>query len=54
MDWDYAINMARVDGAEPSKEFLELVEQEKRGEISTTDMLRILKEHQTTKGKEYD
>jgi len=31
--WDYALGIIKVDGLEPSPEFLELVEKEKRGEI---------------------
>ena len=29
--WDFAIGLAQIDGAKPSKEFLELVEKEKEG-----------------------
>ena len=32
--WDYAIGIVQVDGTKPSDEFLELVEKEKRGEIT--------------------
>ena len=28
--WNYALGMIKVDGLEPSKEFLELVEKEKK------------------------
>jgi hypothetical protein len=40
--WDYAIGMIQVDGLEPSAEYLELVEKEKRGELSKEDLKRIL------------
>jgi hypothetical protein len=40
--WDYALGMIKVDGLEPSPEFLELVEKEKRGEISTEEIIKIL------------
>lgn len=36
--WDYAIGMMQVDGAKPSEEFLELVEKEINGEITTDEM----------------
>lgn len=40
--WNYALGMIKVDGLEPSVEFLELVEKEKNGEITTEDMKRVL------------
>lgn len=40
--WDYALGMIKIDGLEPSKEFLELVEKEKRGEINTDEILNLL------------
>lgn len=42
--WDYALGIIKVDGLEPSPEFLELVEKEKRGEITTNDILKTLNE----------
>ncbi|MDR0220531.1 MAG: antitoxin VbhA family protein [Lachnospiraceae bacterium] len=36
--WDYAIGLATIEGGEPSDFFLELVEREKRGELSTEDI----------------
>ncbi len=42
--WDYALGMIKVDGLEPSKEFLELVEKEKRGEVTEDDILEWLDE----------
>ena len=32
--WDYAIGMIKVDGLEPTPEMKELIEKEKRGEIT--------------------
>ena len=42
--WDYALGTIKVDGLEPSPEFLELVEKEKRGEITTNDIIKTLNE----------
>ena len=40
--WDYALGMIQVDGLEPSAEYLELVEKEKRGELTKEDLKKIL------------
>ena len=40
--WDYALGLIKIDGLTPSKEFLELVEKEKNGDITTDDMLKVL------------
>jgi hypothetical protein len=40
--WDYALGMIRVDGLEPTPDFLELVEREKRGEMTREDIKRVL------------
>ena len=40
--WDYAIGMIRVDGLEPSTDFLDMVEREKRGELTREDMKKVL------------
>lgn len=40
--WDYALGIIKVDGLHPSEEFLELVEKEKRGEISDQDIKNYL------------
>ena len=40
--WDYAIGIVQIDGIKPSEEFLELVEKEKRGEITNEDIRRVL------------
>ncbi len=37
--WDYAIGMIKVDGLEPTKEFKEYIEKEKRGEITMEAIL---------------
>ena len=42
--WDYALGIIKIDGLEPSPEFLELVEKEKRGEITTNDIIKTLNE----------
>ena len=42
--WDYALGIIKVDGLEPSPEFLKLVEKEKRGEITTDDIIKTLNE----------
>ena len=40
--WDYAIGIVQVDGIKPSDEFLELVEKEKRGEVTNEDIRKAL------------
>lgn len=40
--WDIALGLLKIDGLQPTKEFLELVEREKRGEITTADIRNIL------------
>lgn len=40
--WDYAIGIVQVDGVKPSEEFMELVEKEKRGEITGDDIREAL------------
>ena len=40
--WDYALGLIKVDGLEPSAEFLEMVEKEKEGKMTTEDIRRIL------------
>lgn len=52
--WDYALGIIKVDGLEPSKEFLELVEKEKRGEITDKDILKSLDQKYKIKGKKQD
>ncbi len=52
--WDYALGIIKVDGLEPSEEFLELVEKEKRGEITEQDILKHLDQKYNMKGKKQD
>jgi hypothetical protein len=40
--WDYALGLIKIDGLKPSPEFMELVEKEKRGEMTTDDMRKVL------------
>ena len=40
--WNYAIGMIKLDGLEPTAEFKEYIEKEKRGEITMTDAKRFL------------
>lgn len=40
--WDYAVGMIKVDGLEPTEEFKEYIEKEKRGEITMEDAKRYL------------
>ena len=40
--WEYAIGMIRVDGLEPSADFLDMVEREKRGELKREDIKKVL------------
>ena len=40
--WDYAVGMIKVDGLEPTKEFKEYIEKEKRGEVTMDDIKQYL------------
>ena len=40
--WDYAVGMIRVDGLEPTPEFKEYIEKEKRGDITMNDIKKYL------------
>lgn len=40
--WNYALGMIKIDGLEPSAEFLALIEKEKNGEITTADIKKTL------------
>ncbi len=42
--WNFAIGLVQTEGVKPSEFFLELVEKEKRGEITSDDIRRILNE----------
>ena len=48
--WDFALGIIKVDGLEPSKEFLELVEKEKKGEITDQDIKDFLDKKYRLKG----
>jgi len=50
--WDYAIGVVQVDGIKPSDDFLELVEKEKKGEMTGEDIRRVLKRKYTVKEDE--
>lgn len=52
--WGYALGIIKVDGLEPSEEFLELVEKEKRGEITDQDILKHLDQKYKMKRKKQD
>jgi hypothetical protein len=54
--WDYAIGIVQVDGIKPSDDFLELVEKEKRGELTGDDIRQVLVKKYTMKEEaaEYD
>ena len=40
--WNYAIGIVQVEGIKPSDDFLELVEKEKRGEMTSDDIRNVL------------
>ena len=40
--WDYAVGMIRVDGLEPTQEFKDYIEKEKRGEVTMADIKQYL------------
>ena len=40
--WDYAVGMIRVDGLEPTADFKEYIEKEKRGEVDMADVKQFL------------
>ena len=50
--WDYAVGMTRVAGLEPTEEFKEYIEKEKRGEITMQDIKQYLdKKYKVKDGK---
>ena len=49
--WDYAVGMIKVDGLEPTKEFQEYIEKEKRGEVTMADIKQYLDKKYKVKGK---
>lgn len=52
--WDFALGLLKVDGLEPSEEFLDLVEKEKRGEITEKDIEEWLNKKYKTKRQEQE
>ena len=40
--WNYAIGIVQVEGIKPSDDFLELVEKEKEGLMTSDDIQRVL------------
>ncbi len=53
--WDFAIGVVQIDGIKPSDDFLELVEKEKRGEITGDDIRRVLyQKYKVKEDKEND
>ena len=40
--WNYAIGIVQVEGIKPSDDFLELVEKEKKGLMTSNDIQRVL------------
>lgn len=48
--WEYALGMIKVDGLKPSKEYLDLIEKEKRKEITTNDIRKVLNKKYRAKG----
>lgn len=53
--WDYAIGVVQLDGIKPSNDFLELVEKEKKGEITGDDIRRVLgKKYKVKEGTNND
>ncbi len=42
--WDYAIGIIKVDGLEPTDDFKEYIEKEKRGEVTMEDLKKYLDE----------
>ena len=40
--WEYSLGMIKVDGLEPTPEMKELIEQEKKGEITMDELKKAL------------
>jgi len=49
--WEYSLGLIQIDGLTPSVEFLELIEKEKRGEITTAEMKKALDTKYKMKGE---
>lgn len=52
--WDFALGIIKVDNLKVSEEFLELVEKEKKGEITNQDMKNFLDEKYKNLGSKDD
>lgn len=50
--WDFAIGVVQIDGRKPSDDFLEMVEKEKRGEMTGDDIRKALVEKYKNKRDE--
>ena len=48
--WDYSLGLIKIDGLEPSEEFLELIEKEKKGEITMPELRKALDSKYKMKG----
>jgi len=48
--WNYSLGLIQIDDLTPSTDFLELVEKEKRGEITTAEMKKALDSKYKMKG----
>ena len=40
--WDYAVGMVRGAGLEPTQDFMECIEKEKRGEVTMVEIKEYL------------
>ena len=50
--WEYAIGIVQLDGIKPSDDFLELVDKEKKGEMTGDYIRRVLyKKYKVVEGK---
>jgi hypothetical protein len=48
--WDYALGLIKVDGLNPTPEFVAMIEKEIRGEMSLEDIERSLNRKYKMKG----
>ncbi|MDR1088292.1 MAG: antitoxin VbhA family protein [Coriobacteriales bacterium] len=48
--WDYALGLIKIDGLEPTQEFLEMVEKEKRGDMTLDEIEQELGRRYRMKG----
>jgi len=52
--WNYAIGIVQVEGIKPSDDFLELVEKEKNGLLTSEDIQKVLLKKYTVVGASDD